>query len=129
MCLNHEHEFMNYKNVMSVDCSVGIQCQYYCTSGVEKQTSAPGGDNVKESPSVWDHTETCKTLLLKVCSIDQQHWCHLGASWKCRISCPTLGLLNLNKIRGFPCSLKFEKHPFETIKKLGVDYSRSKIAL
>lgn len=83
---------------MVVDCSVGIKYQYYCTSGVEKQMSAPGGDNVKESPSVLDHNDTCKTLLPKVCSMDQQHWCHLGASRKCRILCPTLGLLSLNKI-------------------------------
>lgn len=39
--------------------------------------------------------------LLKVWSVDPQHWHHLGASQKCRISCPTTDprsqILHFNK--------------------------------
>ena len=47
--------------------------QHFCTSGVEIKCKHLD-DSVEEFPSVSDHNDSCKTLLLRVWSIDQQHW-------------------------------------------------------
>ena len=85
VCLNYEHELMNHENV----CWQFWPGRWYGVNStsallVRRLKCQHLDDRVEELPSVSDHRESDKTLLLEVWFTDQQHWWHLGVSWKCK---------------------------------------------